>query len=87
LAEHDAAVIEKARETFSSIEDCLAGAIERGQGQQAISAIAAPRDLARMVLAVTRGIEALGKAGLSDDVLRGIAETTIATLIQDKSRG
>jgi TetR/AcrR family transcriptional repressor of nem operon len=64
-------VVDRASKTFQHIEDLIAGALadsDIADGED-------PRDLARLLVAITRGIEALGKAGYSDDSLRAIEAT------------
>jgi AcrR family transcriptional regulator len=80
LSEHDPAVAATARRTFAAIEEpissCLAGAQRAGDIQQD----ADPARLAGLLLAVLRGIEALGEGGSSPDSPHAIAETALALL-------
>jgi TetR/AcrR family transcriptional repressor of nem operon len=79
-AEHDEAVAARTRQVFRELQDhltaCVAGAQRAGDlddGQD-------PAHLAGLVLAVLRGMEALGKGGAEPDTLRSIAETALAVL-------
>ena len=80
LSGQDPAVAETARRTFAAIEEqitaCVAGAQRAGD----INRDADPGRLAGLLLAVLRGIEALGKGGSSPGSLRAIAETALAVL-------
>jgi TetR/AcrR family transcriptional regulator, transcriptional repressor for nem operon len=80
LSQSDSDVITQARATFTAIEDLLTTAIERAQHDGRLTQAAPARDLARLVLATSRGIEALGKAGIYGPDLASIAETTIRLL-------
>jgi hypothetical protein len=80
LSEHDPAVAATGRRTFAAIEEpissCVAGAQRAGDIQQD----ADPARLAGLLLAVLRGIEALGEGGSSPDSPHAIAETALALL-------
>jgi AcrR family transcriptional regulator len=80
LARTDPAVAQRAKQTFEAIESALVGCIEGAQRAGDIDPSADGRQLARLVLAVLRGIEALGKAGKSKSDLRGIADSALAVL-------
>jgi TetR/AcrR family transcriptional regulator, transcriptional repressor for nem operon len=80
LSEHDPAVATTARKTFAAIEDLLASCIAGAQRAGDIKQDADPSRLAGLLLAVLRGIEALGKGGSSPDSLHTIAETALAVL-------
>ena len=80
LSEHDPAVATTARRTFAAIEDLLASCIAGAQRAGDIRQDADPTRLAGLLLAVLRGIEALGKGGSSPDSLHAIAETALAVL-------
>jgi TetR/AcrR family transcriptional regulator, transcriptional repressor for nem operon len=80
LSEHDPAVAATARKTFAAIEELLASCIAGAQRAGDIRQDADPARLAGLLLAVLRGIEALGKGGSSPDSLRAIAETALAVL-------
>lgn len=80
LADHDPVVAARSRQTFDELEDLLAADIEACQRSGDISAKAQPRHLAALLLAVLRGIEALGKAGKDEKALHTIVETALAVL-------
>jgi AcrR family transcriptional regulator len=80
LAEHDPAVAATASQTFAAIEALLCSCIAGAQRAGDISQDADPARLAGLLLAVLRGIEALGKGGTSPDSLRAIAETALSLL-------
>jgi TetR/AcrR family transcriptional repressor of nem operon len=80
LAAQDPVVAARARQTFDDLEalitDCVAAAQRAGDIKPDIE----PARLAGLLLAVLRGIEALGKGGGSPESLRAIAETALAVL-------
>jgi TetR/AcrR family transcriptional repressor of nem operon len=80
LAAQDPAVAATARHTFAAIEEllssCIAGAQRAGDITQDVDSAR----LAGLLLAVLRGIEALGKGGSSPDKLRAIGDTALAIL-------
>jgi TetR/AcrR family transcriptional regulator, transcriptional repressor for nem operon len=80
LSGQDPAVAATAHRTFAAIEEMLASCIAGAQRAGDIKQDADPARLAGLLLAVLRGIEALGKGGSSPDALRGIAETALALL-------
>ncbi|MEV0066540.1 TetR/AcrR family transcriptional regulator [Amycolatopsis sp. NPDC050768] len=80
LAEHDDVVARRARETVEALQGLLAGDIAACQRNGDLAADADPVKLAALLLAVLRGIEAVGKAGASQETLQDIAETAIAVL-------
>jgi TetR/AcrR family transcriptional regulator, transcriptional repressor for nem operon len=80
LAGRDDEVVDRARRTLLVVEDYLTAAISRGQQEGTLMVTAPARDLARLVLAITRGFEALGKAGASAETLSAAADTAIAVL-------
>jgi hypothetical protein len=73
-------VAARAKQTFDAIEEALVGCIEGAQRAGDIDPSADARQLAGLILAVLRGIEALGKAGKSKSALRGIADTALAVI-------
>ncbi|WP_327659750.1 MULTISPECIES: TetR/AcrR family transcriptional regulator [unclassified Streptomyces] len=80
LAEHDRKVGERARTTIEALRALLQDDIAACQRHGDIAADADPGELAALVLAVLRGIEALGKAGASEETLTGVARTALAVL-------
>jgi len=80
LSEQDPAVAATARRTFAAIEELLASCVAGAQRTGDIAPDADPARLAGLLLAVLRGIEALGKGGGSPDSLRAIGETALAVL-------
>jgi AcrR family transcriptional regulator len=80
LSEHDADVSARSLRTFEILQEALAVDIHAAQRHGDIDPAADPQHLAGLVLAVLRGIEALGKAGKDQATLQTIAETAIALL-------
>ena len=62
------------------LEALLVTEIEAAQRHGDIRADADPRHLGALLLAVLRGIEALGKAGKDKATLRAIVDTALAVL-------
>ncbi|MDG4828278.1 TetR/AcrR family transcriptional regulator [Solwaraspora sp. WMMD1047] len=87
LSEHDLDVTTRSRRTLEGIATALADDIRIAQRRNDLDPAADADQLAALVVAVLRGIEALGKAGIDADRLEGIAETAIALLPRtDKER-
>jgi len=80
LSGQDPAVVATARRTFAAIEELIAACVAGAQRAGEIDQDADPGRLAGLLLAVLRGIEALGKGGSSPESLRAIAETALAVL-------
>jgi TetR/AcrR family transcriptional repressor of nem operon len=80
LSGQEPAVVDRARRTFGALEDALVECIEQAQRHGDIDPAADARRHGRLLLAVLRGIEALGKAGKDEQSLRSIAETALDTL-------
>jgi AcrR family transcriptional regulator len=80
LAEHDETVAKRARATLDALQALLESDIAACQRNGDIAADADPGKLAALVLAVLRGIEALGKAGAREETLTDIASTALAVL-------
>ncbi len=80
LAVSSPAVVDRASKTLHHAEDLMTRALTRAQQAGEIDSAERPRDLARLLLAITRGIDALGKTGYSARMLRSI-EATAARLI------
>jgi len=80
LSGQDPAVAATARRTFEAIQESLSSCIAGAQRAGDIKPDADPTRLAALLLAVLRGIEALGKGGSSPESLRAIADTALALL-------
>jgi AcrR family transcriptional regulator len=80
LAGSDPAVATRAKQTVDAIEEALVDCIEGAQRAGDIDPSADARQLAGLVVAILRGIEALGKAGKSKSALRGIADAALAVI-------
>lgn len=80
LSEHDPDVVGQSRRTLERIAAMLAEDIRAAQRHGEIDQAADADQLATLVLAVLRGIEALGKAGIDADRLESVAETAISLL-------
>lgn len=80
LSEHDPDVIVRSRRTMERMAAILAGDIRAAQRHGDLDRAADADRLATLVLAVLRGIEALGKAGMDADRLEGVAEIAIELL-------
>lgn len=66
--------------TFNELEALLAADIAACQRNGDLSPAADPHRLALLLLAVLRGIEALGKAGKDEAALRAVADTALDLL-------
>jgi TetR/AcrR family transcriptional repressor of nem operon len=80
LSENDSVVAARSLRTFERLREALAADIKGAQRSGDIDPAADPRKLADLVLAVLRGIEALGKGGTNKGALRAIGETAISVL-------
>ncbi|MFC4243207.1 TetR/AcrR family transcriptional regulator [Gryllotalpicola reticulitermitis] len=80
LAETDATIAARAAEAFDDYEALVLRCIEQAQAHGDIDPAADADQLALLLLAVLRGIEALGKAGRSPQALDQIAEGALAVL-------
>jgi TetR/AcrR family transcriptional repressor of nem operon len=79
-AEHDEAIAARSQRAFRDLGDQLTACIAAAQRAGDIHAGHNPAHLASLLLAVNRGIEALGKGGSSPAELHTIAETALALL-------
>jgi TetR/AcrR family transcriptional repressor of nem operon len=79
-AEHDEAVAARAQRTFRELQEQVTACVAAAQRAGDIAAGHDPAHLASLLLAVNRGIEALGKGGSGPAELRTIAETALALL-------
>ncbi|MFJ4851667.1 TetR/AcrR family transcriptional regulator [Streptomyces sp. NPDC088733] len=80
LAEHDKAVAKRAHTAIETLHTLLEDDIAACQRNGDLNADADPGQLAALVLAVLRGIEALAKAGADEKTLTDIARTALAVL-------
>ncbi|WP_149205434.1 TetR/AcrR family transcriptional regulator [Actinotalea subterranea] len=80
LSEHDPDVVYRSRQTLERIAATLAEDIRAAQRHGDLDPAADADQLATLVLAVLRGIEALGKAGVDADRLEDVADTAIDLL-------
>lgn len=80
LAEHDPVVAARSLRTYDELEQILTADIEACQRHGDIDPAADPGALAVLLLAVLRGIEALGKGGKDEAALHTVAETALAVL-------
>jgi len=80
LAEHDPVVLTRSHQTLDEVQRFIAADIEACQRHGDLAANADAQQLAALLLAVHRGIEALGKAGSDEGALLSIAETALAGL-------
>ncbi|WP_290059853.1 TetR/AcrR family transcriptional regulator [Amycolatopsis solani] len=79
-AEHDEAVAARSRLLFRDLQDHLTACIAGAQRAGDLDDDPDPAHLGGLVLAVLRGLEALGKGGVEPDDIRAIAETALAVL-------
>ncbi|QKV75186.1 TetR/AcrR family transcriptional regulator [Amycolatopsis sp. Hca4] len=79
-AEHDEAVAARTERAFRDLQDYLTACIAGAQRAGDIDPGPDPAHLGGLVLAVLRGLEALGKGGLGPAEIRAIAETALAVL-------
>ena len=87
LAQHDPAVARRSAETMNALLVLLRTQIVAGQRNGDIDDGADPEQLAALLLVVLRGIEAVGKAGLDTETLRGIADAALAVLPRPAGQG
>jgi AcrR family transcriptional regulator len=85
LAAQDPAVATRGHQTFEAIAELLAACVAAAQRAGDIEPDADSAGLAWLLLAVLRGIEALGKGGSGPAALRAIAETALAVLPRPRS--
>jgi TetR/AcrR family transcriptional repressor of nem operon len=80
LSGTDPDVSERALATFVDLHGALADSIAAAQREGDLAREADPNRLAALLLAVLRGIEALGKAGADAALIHDVAEQAIALL-------
>ena len=87
LAQHDPVVAHRSAETMRALLGLLQAEVLACQRHGDIDAGADPGQLAALLLAVLRGMEAVGKAGVDPQTLAGIADTALAVLPRLTSSG
>jgi AcrR family transcriptional regulator len=87
LSGRDPAIAEIALRTFDQLEELLAGCIVQSQRHGDIEADVDGRQLAALLLASLRGIEALGKAGRDEASLTSIADGAMGLLPRGPGQG
>jgi TetR/AcrR family transcriptional regulator, transcriptional repressor for nem operon len=80
LAGVDADVGQRVQEAVRTLEGCFARAVARAQAEGDVDPDADPEALGGLLLAVSRGLEALGHAGTPEASLVRTAEAAIAGL-------
>ena len=80
LSGHDAPVAQRVRAAFDDISATLQAAVERGQADGTIATGIDPQTAADLLLAVARGIEVLGHAGIPRERLTNASEAAVAAL-------
>jgi AcrR family transcriptional regulator len=85
LAEHDPQIAARARQTFDALEAMLTVEVEAAQRHGDLDATVDAAQLAALLLAVLRGVEALGKAGKAS-TLDSVVNAAIALLPRPSGR-
>jgi TetR/AcrR family transcriptional repressor of nem operon len=80
LAQHDPTVAARSAEAMNALLALLTTEISAAQRHGDIDDRADPQRLAALLLAVLRGMEAVGKAGMDAQTLHGLADTALAVL-------
>lgn len=80
LSAVDEGVAERIAAVVRGLHGALRGCIARAQAEGSLDADADADSLASLLLAVLRGLEALGKAGATPEVVNGAAEQALALL-------
>ncbi|MER5799543.1 TetR/AcrR family transcriptional regulator [Streptomyces mirabilis] len=80
LSAVDEGVAERIAEVVRGLHGALRGCVARAQAEGSLDADADADSLAGLLLAVLRGLEALGKAGATPEVVNGAAEQALALL-------
>ncbi|WP_205697609.1 TetR/AcrR family transcriptional regulator [Conexibacter sp. SYSU D00693] len=86
LADVDPDVGRRVEEAFRTLDGCFARAVARAQDEGDVDPAADPEALGGLLLAVARGLEALGHAGASDASLVRTAEAAIGALPRPPAR-
>ncbi|MFC9959306.1 TetR/AcrR family transcriptional regulator [Streptomyces nigra] len=85
LAGQDPVVAARSAETMTALQALLRREIAAAQRHGDIDGAADPDELAALLLAVVRGLEAVGKAGLDPRTLSRVADTVLAVLPRSTS--
>ncbi|MGW0631214.1 TetR/AcrR family transcriptional regulator [Streptomyces sp. NPDC001984] len=80
LSSVDQTVAERIAAVVRGLHGALRGCIAQAQAEGSLDADADADGLASLLLAVLRGLEALGKAGATPEVVNGAAEQALALL-------
>jgi AcrR family transcriptional regulator len=80
LAQHDPTVAARSSEAMTALLALLSTEISAAQRHGDIDANSDPQRLAALLLAVLRGMEAVGKAGMDAQTMQGLADTALAVL-------
>jgi TetR/AcrR family transcriptional repressor of nem operon len=86
LAATDKAVSHRVKRFFDTYHSELAETIATAQREGDIGGAVNPRDLAALVLAILRGMEALRKGGVASATITTVGEQAIALLPRDRRR-
>lgn len=84
LADRDPEIAEAALRAYRRLEDQYAACIQQAQASAEVDETVDARALATYYVAVTRGMEVLGGAGVGHDVLRGIGRAAFGLLTSNK---
>lgn len=87
LAQHDPVVARRSAETMRALLALLEKEILACQRRGDIDDGADPAQLAALLLAVVRGMEAVGKAGVDPQTVAGIADSALALLPRSTPSG
>ncbi|MCF3131130.1 TetR/AcrR family transcriptional regulator [Streptomyces olivochromogenes] len=85
LSSVDEDVAERVAAVISGLHSTLRDCIAQAQGEGSLAADAEADSLASLLLAVLRGLEALGKAGATPEVVNGAAVQALALLPRDST--
>jgi TetR/AcrR family transcriptional repressor of nem operon len=80
LAQHDPTVAARSAEAMKALQALLSTEISAAQRHGDIDDNADPERLAALLLAVLRGMEAVGKAGMDAQTMQGLADAALAVL-------
>jgi len=81
LAATSSTVVDRAGKTVQRAEGLVAAALHQAQQGKEIATDRDPRELARLLMAVIRGIEALDKMGYSVEELRAVEATAVSLIV------